>query len=140
MIFAAGAQRTAPALRLHHGRFSEATAEGFRVDTRYKPALFYGIALVGPLDLVGHCKMSRLTKSVLLGFLIGLAGVALSFFHFAHDFEENAGLGLLFSLRGLRKAPADVVVVSIDSESSEQLDVPRNPDRWPRSLHARLVE
>jgi adenylate cyclase len=84
--------------------------------------------------------MSRLSKSAFLGFLIGIAGVALSFSHFAHDLEENAGLGLLFSLRGIRNAPADVVVVSIDSESSEQLDVSRNPDRWPRSLHARLVE
>ncbi|HEY3303377.1 MAG TPA: adenylate/guanylate cyclase domain-containing protein [Candidatus Binatia bacterium] len=84
--------------------------------------------------------MSRLTKSAFLGFLIGTAGVALSFFHAAHDLEEDAGLSLLFGLRGIRKAPSDVVVVSIDSESSEQLDVSRNPDRWARSLHARLVE
>jgi adenylate cyclase len=84
--------------------------------------------------------MSRLAKSAFLGFVIGIAGVALSFSHIAHDLEEGAGLGLLFSLRGVRKAPSDVVVVSIDSESSEHLDASRNPDRWPRSLHARLVE
>jgi len=63
-----------------------------------------------------------------------------SFFHLAHDIEEDVGLGLLFQLRGVRKAPSDVVVISIDRESSERLDVSDNPDRWPRSLHARLVE
>ena len=84
--------------------------------------------------------MSRLFKAGFFGLLVGVAGLAASFFHFAHDIEEDVGLGLLFQLRGVRKAPSDVVVISIDRESSEQLDVPDNPDRWPRSLHARLVE
>lgn len=84
--------------------------------------------------------MSRLFKAAFLGFLIGIVGVVVSFFHFAHDIEENAGLGLLFKLRGVRKALSDVVVVSIDRESSEHLNVSDNPDRWPRSLYARLVE
>ena len=43
--------------------------------------------------------MSRLFKAVLLGFFIGLFGVLVSFFHFAHDIEEDVGLGLLFKLR-----------------------------------------
>ena len=84
--------------------------------------------------------MSRLFKAALFGLLLGLAGLAASFSHFAHDIEEDVGLGLLFQLRGVRKAPSDVVVISIDRESSERLDVSDNPDRWPRSLHARLVE
>ncbi len=49
-------------------------------------------------------------------------------------------MGLLFKLRGVRQAPSDAVVISIDRESSEQLNVPDNPDKWPRSLHARLVD
>jgi adenylate cyclase len=67
-------------------------------------------------------------------------GVAVSLFRFSYDIEEDLGLGLLFALRGVAKAPADVVVVSIDRASSERLNVPENPDRWPRSLYARLVE
>jgi adenylate cyclase len=54
--------------------------------------------------------------------------------------EENVGMGLLFKLRGAKQAPSDAVVVSIDRESSENLNLPDNPDKWPRSLHARLVE
>jgi adenylate cyclase len=50
------------------------------------------------------------------------------------------GLGLLFKLRGPRPAPSDAVVVSIDKESADQLKIPENPDKWPRSLHARLIE
>lgn len=84
--------------------------------------------------------MARFFKPAFFGFLIGIVGVVASFFHFAHDIEENIGLGLLFKLRGVRKASPDVVIVSIDRESSEHLDVSDNPNRWPRSLHARLVE
>ena len=84
--------------------------------------------------------MSGLAKALCFGFLIGMIGVAASFFQFAHDAEEDIGLGLLFKLRGVRRAPSEVVVVSIDRESSEHLNVPDNPDKWPRSLYARLVE
>lgn len=84
--------------------------------------------------------MSRLSKAALFGFLIGLVGLSLTFFPFAHDIEEAAGLGLLFKLRGAREAPPNVVVVSIDRESSERLGVSNNPDRWPRTLHASLVD
>jgi adenylate cyclase len=84
--------------------------------------------------------MARFVKPAYFGCLIGIAGVVASVFHFAHDIEENIGLGLLFKLRGVRKASSDVAIVSIDRESSEHLDVSDNPNRWPRSLHAQLVE
>ncbi len=84
--------------------------------------------------------MSRLTKAILLGSLIGIAGLVASPFSFMLSFEENAGLGLLYKLRGARPAPSDAVIISIDRESSEKLNLPDNPDKWPRSLHARLTE
>src|SRR5947208_876769 len=84
--------------------------------------------------------MSRLFKASLLGFLLGILGVVASLSHFAHDIEEDAGLGLLFKLRGPRKAPSDVVVVSIDRESAEHLNAPDDPEKWPRSIHEHLVE
>jgi adenylate cyclase len=81
-----------------------------------------------------------MAKAILLGFLIGIAGLAVSPLHFMLNLEENVGMGLLFKLRGARQAPSDAVVVSIDKESSEKLNLPDNPDKWPRSLHARLTE
>jgi serine phosphatase RsbU (regulator of sigma subunit) len=82
----------------------------------------------------------RLFKAIILGLIIGLVGLMVSPFRFALNFEENTGLGLLFKLRGVRQPSSDVVVVSIEKESSEYISVPNNPDKWPRSLHARLTE
>jgi adenylate cyclase len=53
--------------------------------------------------------------------------------------EEDTGLGLLFKLRGPVKPPTDIVVVSIDKQSSDKLNLHNNPDKWPRSLHADLT-
>jgi adenylate cyclase len=83
--------------------------------------------------------MSRLKEAAVFGLLIGLVGLLVSFFPVAHDLEEDIGLGLLFKLRGARKPPSEVIVVSIDRQSAERLNVSPNPDRWPRSLHAELV-
>jgi serine phosphatase RsbU (regulator of sigma subunit)/CHASE2 domain-containing sensor protein len=83
---------------------------------------------------------SRLFRAILFGLLIGVVGLLISLFPYTFSLEENKGLGLLFKLRGARQAPSDVVVVSIDKESSDKLHIPDNPDKWPRSLHARLVE
>lgn len=84
--------------------------------------------------------MSRLKKAILLGFLVGIAGLIVSPLRVTLGIEENIGLGLLFKLRGAFQVPRDAVVISIDRESSEQLNIPDNPDKWPRSLHARLTE
>jgi adenylate cyclase len=46
----------------------------------------------------------------------------------------------LFALRGVRQAPADVVIVSIDRESAEAFNLPDDPRKWPRSIHKSLVE
>ena len=82
----------------------------------------------------------RLIKAVILGFIVGIIGLVISPFQFVMGLEDDTGLGLLFKLRGTRAAPADVVVVSIDKQSSDKLDLNNNPDKWPRSLHAQLTE
>jgi adenylate cyclase len=84
--------------------------------------------------------MSRLLKAIVSGILVGIAGLVASPFQFTLGIEENLGLGLLFRLRGAGHAPRDAVVVSIDRESSERFNLPDNPNKWPRSMHARLTE
>ena len=84
---------------------------------------------------------SRVSKAILLGLLVGLLGLVLGPFEFMRvNIEANIGLGLLFKFRGKIQAPADAVVVSIDKESSDQLGLEDNTDRWPRKKHAELVE
>ncbi len=84
--------------------------------------------------------LSRTLKAVSLGLLVGVLGLVLSYVPVFHDLEEDLGLGLLFKFRGVRQPPDAAVVVSIDKESAEQLNIPENPDKWPRSLHARLID
>jgi serine phosphatase RsbU (regulator of sigma subunit) len=87
-----------------------------------------------------HFTRKRLIKAAALGVVVGVLGLLISPFQFAMNLEEDTGLGLLFKLRGPRKPPADVVVVSIDKQSSDKLGLNNNPDKWPRSLHARLTD
>lgn len=84
--------------------------------------------------------MSPLSKAIVLGVIVGVSGLIASPFRFVLGIEENIGLGMLFKLRGVRQPPSDAVVISIDRESSEHLNLPDNPDKWPRSLHARLTD
>ena len=85
-------------------------------------------------------KFKSVAKAVGLGCAVGLVGLVLSFTHLARGFEEDLGLDLLFKLRGVQQPPPEAVVVSIDRDSSENLKFPDNPDKWPRSVHARLVD
>jgi len=53
--------------------------------------------------------------------------------------EEDVGLAWLFKLRGSRAAPKDVVVITTDKEAALDLELPREPRKWPRSLHGDLI-
>jgi adenylate cyclase len=83
---------------------------------------------------------SRLIKATLLGLLVGTVGLIISVLPIGLRLDENVGMDVLFNLRGERKAPPEVVIISIDKESCEHLNLPDNPDKWPRSIHARLIE
>jgi len=84
--------------------------------------------------------MNRPQKALLLGLLTGLFGVIISAVPGVLELEENAGLDWLFALRGTRPPPSDVVIVSIDQFSSDNLGLPAEPAAWPRSYHARLIQ
>jgi adenylate cyclase len=84
--------------------------------------------------------MSRLRLAILAGLVISLLGLLLSLLPFGLSLDQSVGLSLLFKLRGTRKVPSDVIVVSIDKDSLEKLNISADPERWPRSLHADLTE
>jgi len=84
--------------------------------------------------------LRRVLPGLVLGLAAGLAGVLLSGSPAGLDLEERFGLDGLFLWRGSRPAPSDVVVVSIDKASAERFGLPNEPRKWPRTLHARLVE
>ena len=84
--------------------------------------------------------MSPLRKAVANGLFTAILGLLISLAPFGLYFEEATGLDLLFKLRGPREAPAEIIIVTMDKVSSEKLNLPAEPRKWPRSFHARLIE
>ena len=84
--------------------------------------------------------MSRLHKAVVVGFFTGILGLVMSLAPIGLDLEEVLGLDLLFKLRGQKEVPAEIIIVTMDKISSDNLKLPAEPRKWPRSLHARLIE
>lgn len=72
------------------------------------------------------------------GVAIFLAGLILS--PLLLSLEESVDLEVLFSLRGQRPPPQEIVLISLDKASAIALNLPEDPDKWPRSLHADLVD
>jgi adenylate cyclase len=84
--------------------------------------------------------MSRLIKAVCAGLVTGFIGLVVSVTPLGIAQEENIGLHLLFKMRGARNAPPEVMIVATDSASENQLNLPSRLTKWPRSLHARLID
>ena len=84
--------------------------------------------------------MGPSTKAAVTGLVIAAFGLVISLTPFGASLEENFGLHLLFKTRGPRKAPSEVVIITMDKASANRLDVPSSPRKWPHSLHARLVD
>jgi len=78
-------------------------------------------------------------NSLVLGALVAILGVTGLMIPPIARLEPDVGLKWLFNLRGPRPAPENVVVVTIDRESSTELGLPNVPRKWPRGLHAELI-
>jgi adenylate cyclase len=74
-----------------------------------------------------------------MGLAVGMLGIAVSLIPQIAELETSIGLGWLFNLRGKRPPPDEVVVISIDQDSSRYFNLPNNPRKWPRRLHAELI-
>ena len=83
--------------------------------------------------------MNNRFNALVLGLMIGLAGILTTAFAPGAALEENLGLHWLFALRGPVDAPSDVIIIAIDEQSAQQLGLPDKPRDWPRNLHAQLV-
>jgi adenylate cyclase len=79
-------------------------------------------------------------KACLSALLIGLIGVILCLTKAGLYLEEELGLAWLFKLRGSLTSPKEVIIVSIDKSSAEILHLSEDPEKWPRSYYARLIE
>lgn len=83
--------------------------------------------------------MHRLLTVTTAGLVVGILGVIVGLTPFGRELEENAGLHLLFKIRGVRRAPPEIIVITLDKSSADHFNLPTTPRKWPRSLHARLI-
>jgi adenylate cyclase len=88
----------------------------------------------------GGRPAGRVVRALVLGGLTALAGGLLVLLPATSALEESWGLDLLFHLRGARPPAPEVAIVGIDRQSADRLGLASDPARWPRSLHARLVD
>ncbi len=79
-------------------------------------------------------------RGIKFGVAVSLIGMIASITSTGMDLEEKFGLYWLFTLRGERPVPQEVVVVTTDRKSAFDLGVPQEIWKWPRSLHAQLVK
>lgn len=82
----------------------------------------------------------RLRAAVIAAVSLGLGGAALGLSPWGQALEEEFGLAALFTLRGPTPPPPEVVIVAIDRDSAARLKLANEPRRWPRTLHADLVD
>src|SRR5512144_2579846 len=75
-----------------------------------------------------QCDVSKLPglKALIVGLVIGAAGMLFALTPAGVDFEEKVGLAWLVRVRGPIEPPQDVVVVALDRRSAEYLQLPRN--------------
>ena len=84
--------------------------------------------------------MKRLFKPLLAALLLAIAGICFYYTPFGQELEESLGLSLLYKLRGPRQPPAKVVIINIDDNASDNSGLPAHFSKWPRTIHAALVD
>ncbi len=83
---------------------------------------------------------SRGMLTLLFGLLLGMAGLLVYALPGGFDLEENVALDFLFKQRPQNPPPDNVILVAIDKTAAQQLGLGKDPDIWPRDLHARLID
>ena len=84
--------------------------------------------------------MSGYRKAVLFGIIMGVLGILAGLMPAVDGLDQSIGLYAFFNLRGKTTPPPETVIVSIDRESAQRLDIPRDAVKWPRSAHAELLD
>lgn len=90
--------------------------------------------------MIGKDSAGRLRRAAAFGVAVGLAGFVVSVVPGILEVDETVGLGALFRLRGTIEPPDVVAVVGISKDSAGALGQSTDLAKWPRALHAKLIE
>src|SRR5262245_15812751 len=84
--------------------------------------------------------MRRWGRSVIAGIVTAVSGAVFALLPFNTRFEEEVGLWWLFTVRDAIEPPPQVVVAAIDGTTGSDLELPKLPRDWPRTIHAQLID
>ena len=84
--------------------------------------------------------MHRFQKAVVVSFAAGAMGSVLALTPFGSAIENDIALQVLYTIRGPIEAPPEAVVVGIDKRSADRFGLSPKPRKWPREMHARLID
>ncbi len=79
-------------------------------------------------------------KSCLVIPLIGVLGALFCLTPSGIYLEQEYGLQWLFKMRGEITPSEKVVIIAIDRHSVDVMNLPEDPERWPRSYYAQLID
>ncbi|SJM90792.1 Adenylate cyclase 1 [Crenothrix polyspora] len=85
-------------------------------------------------------SLLKVSKNCLSILLVGILGATLCLTDRFVALEEDWGLASLFQLRGALKAPEHIVIITINKTSAETLQLDEDPEQWPRTHYAQLVD
>jgi adenylate cyclase len=84
--------------------------------------------------------MPRWAKVCVIASITVLLGILATLMPIGTNLEEALGLPLLFHLRGIRQAPPEVVIVTVDQSSRTGLESLVDNQQQYRSLHGRITD
>jgi adenylate cyclase len=79
-------------------------------------------------------------RSLVLGGVLGVAGLVVSWLPVTSTLEEGLGLGLLFTIRGPLPSPTEVAVVGVSRDAARAVGQTTELDTWSRDLHGGLLD
>lgn len=82
----------------------------------------------------------KISKACLSALIIGIFSALLCLIDSVQLLEQNHGLAWLYKLRGATTAPQELLIVTIDRESVASLHLSENPETWPRTYYAQLLD
>jgi len=82
----------------------------------------------------------KVHAAIIAGLCFGLLTSTVALSPAGHWIERTLALNWIFTARGERSSPADVVIVSMDERGADLPVVTRDDRRWSRHLYAALIE
>ncbi len=92
------------------------------------------------IEKKGSGWMSKIIRVMAVTTFILLLNILFILTPFYHQVAIENDLFIWFHLRGARTGPQEVAIVNLDKESASRLGLAERPEKWPRTIYAKLID